>query len=286
VKLPFVKLHGCANDYVLVDGGTATGADAPDWSALARAASDRHRGVGSDGLLVALPPAAPAAADARMAMWNPDGSEGEMCGNGLRCLGKFLYDRGRVGREFRVETRGGVVPMRVEALDERGRAAELSAAIGIPDFTRARVPMAGPATPALDEPFELGGRTLRVSALRLGNPHCVIFVDDVERCPVQELGPALERDARFPQRVNVEFVQVLGPDELAQRTWERGAGETLACGSGATAAAAVARKLRRFGPDVRVRLRGGLLAVHWPGDGEPARLRGPAVEAFAGVLDL
>jgi len=152
------------------------------------------------------------------------------------------------------------------------------------------VPMTGPSgpsepsSPALDEPFELAGRSLRVTALNLGNPHCVVFVDDVENFPVQHVGPAIERDPRFPERVNVEFVQVLAQDELLQRTWERGAGETLACGSGATAAAVAARKVRGFGPDVRVRLRGGELSVHWPGDGHPARLRGPAVEVFEGVF--
>jgi diaminopimelate epimerase len=321
VKLPFVKMHGCANDFVLVEAGAParparaaagraagngagrdgaggpTGVAAPDagapataasidWAALAGRVCDRRRGVGADGLLVVTPPSAPGAADARMATINPDGSESEMCGNGLRCLARFLFDRGRAGREMRVETLGGVVALRVEKLDGRGRAAEISLTIGVPEFARARVPMAGPPdVPALDEPFDLSGRTLRVSALRLGNPHCVTFVEDLEGCPVQSLGPALERDPRFPQRVNVEFVQVLGPDELAQRTWERGVGETPACGSGATAAAIVARKVLGFGPDVRVRLVGGELRVHWPGDGKPARLTGPAVEVFEGSLD-
>jgi diaminopimelate epimerase len=296
VKLPFVKLHGSANDYVLVDavareGVEVVGATVPrdSWPALARAVADRRRGVGADGLLVVLPPSPSVAAEARMAMLNPDGSEAEMCGNGLRCLGKFLFDRGRVEREFRIETRGGVVPSRVERTDERGRAAELSVTIGVPDFTRANVPMApGPKgdAPALDEEFELAGRKLRVSALRLGNPHCVVFVDDVERFPVSGVGAAIEADPRFPQRVNVEFVQRLGKDELAQRTWERGVGETLACGSGATAAAIVARRLHGFGTPVRIHLRGGELSVDWPGEGQPARLRGPAVEVFEGSLEV
>ncbi len=282
VRIPFVKLHGCANDYVLVDGFELQLAD---WATLARSVADRRRSVGSDGLLVVQPPGNADAA-ARMAMFNPDGSEAEMCGNGLRCLGKFLFDRRRVGRDFRIETVGGPVPMRVERLAVDGSAVELSAEIGVPDFTRAHVPMAGPATPALDESFKLAGRTLKVSALRLGNPHCVVFVDDVEHYPVHSVGPAVERDPRFPQQVNVEFVAVAGPGELIQRTWERGAGETLACGSGATAAAIVARKVRGFPADIRVRLRGGDLTVHWPGDGAPATLRGPAVESFSGTLDF
>ena len=281
MKLPFAKLHGCANDYVLVD---ATRSRPADWPALARSSSDRRLGVGSDGLLVVLPPSDPRSA-ARMGMFNPDGSESEMCGNGLRCLGKYLFDRGRVGRDFVLETRAGPVATRVEATDERGAATELSIEIGRPEFIRSRVPMAGPDTPALDEPFELAGRQLRVTALRLGNPHCVVFVDDVDHFPVQSVGPAIERDPRFPERINVEFVQVTGHDELTQRTWERGAGETLACGSGATAAAIVARKLRGFGESIRVRLRGGDLRVDWPGEGTAARLRGPAVEVFTGELD-
>jgi diaminopimelate epimerase len=291
VKLPFVKLHGCANDYVLVDGAPA----GVDPGALARASADRRTGVGADGLLLVLPPTnathadprmRPMRADARMRMFNPDGSESEMCGNGLRCLGKFLFDRKRVGREFRVETAAGVCAMQVEATTPDGMASELSVEIGVPEFARARVPVAGDGGPMVDEPFELAGRSLRVSALRLGNPHAIVFVDDVDHFPVHSVGPALERDPRFPERINVSFVQVVGPDELRQRTWERGVGETLACGSGATAAAIVARRVRRFGPDVRLHVRGGDLAVHWDGDGKPARLRGPAVEVFAGVFDF
>jgi diaminopimelate epimerase len=280
VKLPFVKLHGCANDYVLLDGPQHLDS-APK---LARALADRRRGVGADGLLLVLPPSG-GSAQARMAMFNPDGSEAEMCGNGLRCFGKYLFDRGRAGRDFVVETRAGPVPMRVEQTDESGRAHELSAEIGIPEFERARVPMEGPPGEALDEPFELADRTLRVSALRLGNPHCVVFVDDVARFPVGNVGPAVERDPRFPQRVNVEFVELAGPGRLRQRTWERGVGETLACGSGATAAAIVARRLHGFPPDVEVELRGGTLRVNWPGGRAAARLRGPAVEVFEGVCD-
>ena len=285
-KLPFVKLHGCANDYVLVDGFALwSDRSHQDWGAIARACADRRRSIGSDGLLVALPPTSGVAA-ARMAMFNPDGSEAEMCGNGLRCLGKFLFDRGRVEREFTIETRAGLVAMRIEQYDSRGRATELSLAIGVPDFTRAAVPMDGPDSPALDEPFRLAGRNLRISALRLGNPHCVVFVDDVERYPVQSVGPAIECDPRFPQRVNVEFVQIAGVGLLVQRTWERGVGETQACGSGATAAAIIARKIHAFPETVRVQLRGGDLTVTWPGDGASARLCGPAAEAFEGVFDV
>lgn len=279
--LPFVKLHGCANDYVLIDGCAAT---LPDWGAFARAACDRRRGIGADGLLVVLH-AAPDA-DARMAMFNPDGSEAEMCGNGLRCLGKFLHDRRRVGRDFRIATRAGVVPMQVERVDAAGRATRLAATLGVPDFRRAAVPMAGPSElPARDEPFALAGRTLRLTALRLGNPHAVVFVDDVARYPVHSVGPALERDPRFPARVNVEFVEVVAHGRLRQRTWERGAGETLACGSGATAAAIVARVVHGFPADVAVELLGGEVTVRWAGEGQPATLAGPAVEIGRGTLD-
>ena len=281
MKLPFVKMHGCANDYVVVDG-----APPRDPAALARASCDRRTGVGADGLLLVLPPSSAGRADARMRMFNPDGSESEMCGNGLRCLGKFLFDRRRVGRAFRIETAAGVSAMQVEATAADGRASDLSVEIGVPEFARARVPVAGDGGPMVDEPFELAGRSLRVSALRLGNPHAVLFVDDVDRFPVASVGPAIERDPRFPDRINVSFVQATGPDELRQRTWERGVGETLACGSGATAAAVIARKVRRFGPDVRLHLRGGDLSVHWEGEGKAASLRGPAVEVFEGSLDL
>ncbi len=280
-RLPFVKLHGCANDYVLID---AAGGDVGDVTTLARAACARRTGIGADGLLVVRPPTSPQAV-ARMQMVNPDGSESEMCGNGLRCLAKYLFDRGRAGREFVLDTRAGLVATRVEALDGAGRATRLTVAIGIPDFERARVPMAGPPGAVLDEPFALANRELRLSVLRLGNPHAVVFVDDVDRFPVQSVGPAIERDPRFPQRINVEFVQRLGSARLRQRTWERGAGETLACGSGATAAAIVARKVHGFPPRVMIELRGGELEVEWPGDGAVARLCGPAVETCSGELD-
>ncbi len=280
-SLPFVKLHGCANDYVLVDGFSTM---LPDWSGFARAVCDRRRGIGADGLLVVLP-AAPEA-DARMAMFNPDGSEAEMCGNGLRCVGKFLHDRRRVGREFRIATRAGVVPMTVLRAEPGGRATHLAATLGVPDFRRSAVPMAGPPElPARDEPFALAGRTLRLTALRLGNPHAVVFVDDVARYPVHSVGPALERDPRFPARVNVEFVEVIAPGRLRQRTWERGAGETLACGSGATAAAIVARVVHGFASEVTVELLGGEVVVRWEGEGQAASLAGPAAEVCSGLLD-
>jgi len=269
-RVPFVKLHGCANDYVLVDG-FAHPLDEP--SRFAAAVCDRRRSVGADGVLLVMPPRG-AAAQARMVMLNPDGSEAEMCGNGLRCLGKFLFDRKRVGRDFTIETLGAPVAMRVAELAPDGRALLLSALLGVPEFESAQ-----------DEPFALANRSLRITALRLGNPHCVVFVDDVDHYPVASVGPAIERDPRFPQRVNVEFVEPVGPAALQQRTWERGAGETLACGSGAAAAAIVARKVRGFPPTVTVRLRGGDLVVDWPGDGAPARLTGPAVESFSGEVE-
>jgi len=272
VKLPFVKLHGCANDYVLVDGFAHA---RPQWGPFAIVACERRRGVGADGLLVVGPPSDPQRAQARMTMINPDGSEAEMCGNGLRCLGKFLFDRKRVGRAFRVETAAGVSAMQVEATAADGRASDLSVEIGVPEFARARVPVAGDGGPMVDEPFELAGRSLRLSALRLGNPHAVVFVDDVDRFPVLSVGPAIERDPRFPERINVSFVQATGQDELRQRTWERGVGETLACGSGACAAAVAAYDLGLVGTSVVVYQPGGPALVELSGD--TVTLTGPAV---------
>jgi diaminopimelate epimerase len=283
VILPFSKMHGCGNDYVVVD---ATSARLPELSEFAKEATDRRTGIGADGLLVVLPPDDLERADAAMRIFNPDGSESEMCGNGLRCLGKYLFDRQRVGREFTVETLSGRCALRVEATAPDGHATELSVEIGVPEFERRRVPMAGPDGEALDEPFDLANRSLRLSALRLGNPHAIVFVDDVDHFPVHSVGPAIEGDPRFPERVNVTFAQRVGADQLRQRTWERGVGETQACGSGATAAAIVARKIFRFGPDVRVAVRGGALAVRWEDDGKPARLRGPAVETFEGEIEV
>ena len=273
--LPFAKMHGCANDYVVVDG---IGERVPDPAALARAVCDRRRGVGSDGLLLAL---ASQHADLRMRMFNPDGSEAEMCGNGLRCLVLFAISRGLVdrGTDLRIETGAGVLGATVHSLD--GAWASIAVDMGAPRLDRAAIPMLGAPGEVIAEGLEVGGRTHTITAVSMGNPHVVVFVEDVDAAPLETLGPALERHAAFPRRTNVEFVQVLSRTAVRQRTWERGVGETLACGTGACAVAVAGVLTGRTEHEVTVHLSGGDLHVRWDEAGG-VRMTGPAVEVFDG----
>ena len=267
--LPFAKMHGLRNDYVVVD---ATRGAPRDPAALARATADRRGGVGSDGLLLALPSAE---ADIRMRMFNPDGSEAEMCGNGLRCLALFAAARGLVRdpSAMAVETGAGVLHARVAS------PANASAGEG-----RVTVDM-GP--PELLGPVSLmvHGYAIEAQRVSMGNPHAVIFVPDVEAAPVEGMGPRLETDPAFPNRTNVEFVEVVDRGHVRQRTWERGAGETLACGTGACAVVVAGIETDRLDRRVTVELRGGPLDVTWREDGH-VEMTGPAVFVFEGDWPL
>lgn len=282
--LPFTKMHGCANDYVVLDGFHH---EVLDPGGLARRMADRRTGVGSDGLLLALPGREEAL---RMRMFNVDGSEAEMCGNGLRCLVKFALERGLVPARAvgRVETGAGVLEYEAEMLagGPRPRVGMVTLRMGIPRLERSEVPMEGPPGPAVDVVLDLPDRALPVTAVSFGNPHAVSWVDDVDAFPVAEVGPRVERHPSFPRRTNVEFVQVLSPREVRQRTWERGCGETLACGTGACAVLVAGVLTGRTGRQARVHLRGGDLDVAWPEAGGPVFLTGPAVEVFDGRWPL
>jgi diaminopimelate epimerase len=264
--LRFVKMHGCGNDYVYVDGFRER---VEDPAALARRVSNRNFGVGSDGLILVLPSER---GDVRMRMWNADGSEAEMCGNGVRCVAKLAYESGHARRpELRVEVgREGatrVLPLRL-AVDETGRVRAARVDMGVPDVGTALETVQG---------FE----GLRVS---VGNPHFVVFAEPSDE-NVLGRGPALEKDPAFPRRANIEFARVDGPEEIALRVWERGSGETLACGTGATATVVAAVALRRIpGRRARVRLPGGDLDIEWSEADGRAYMTGPCVEVFRGEL--
>ncbi|MGH7151811.1 MAG: diaminopimelate epimerase, partial [Planctomycetota bacterium] len=268
-SMAFTKMQGAGNDFVCLDVGD-TGSPA-DPSALARALCDRRTGIGADGLLLIGPSRE---ADARMILINADGSRAEMCGNGIRCVGKYLHDRGRArGGEVRIETDSGVKTLRLHV--EAGRAVAATVDLGPPALLpdRLAVPVAPPGVPP---------RTFEGDRLSMGNPHFVVFLEeDLAAFPVEAYGPAIERHALFPDRTNVEFVRLRGRGEIDQRTWERGAGETLACGTGACASAVAAIRRGHAEGEVRVRLRGGELRIEWDGRG-PVYLTGPAVESFAG----
>jgi len=270
----FVKMHGLGNDYIVVDAFDTPLVEDP--RALCRVLSDRHHGVGCDGLLVLE---RSDRADFRMRIFNPDGSPGGMCVNGLRCAGKLLHEQGRVhGTELVAETGTELVGLELRVRGDRVEGARVT--LASPRLRPDEIPVLLPGDRVVDHPLPLGDATVRVTCVSVGNPHCVIVHDDVERLTLAEIGPGIERHPAFPSRTNVEFVRLEGPHLLRQRTWERGAGETLACGSGA-AAAVVACGLLGFGRGpYRVRLDGGELEVEWREEG--VSVAGPAVEVFRG----
>lgn len=279
-ELPFVKMHGLGNDYVFVDLFRETVADPP---ALARRISDRHTGVGGDGLILIAPSEV---GDARMEMYNADGSRAEMCGNGLRCVARYVHDEGIARKDrLKLETDAGLLEV---ALRLEGEAvAAVTVDMGPPRLEPSQVPVDRPGPgPLVEVPLEVGDRTLQVTCVSMGNPHCVTFVADADSAPVTELGPLVEHHAWFPNRTNVEFVSVVGPDHLRQRTWERGSGETQACGTGASAVCVAARLTGRTGRRVTIDLLGGRLELDWREADDHVLMTGPAVEVFRGVYPL
>ena len=275
MSLHFTKMHGCGNDYVYVD---CFRQPAPaDPAAFARRISDRHTGIGADGLILIE---RSDAADARMRMWNADGSPGEMCGNGLRCVGKYVFERGLACRDsLTIETAVGVRSLELTAA--AGRVERVRVNMGRPIFEAAQIPTTLLGNPPVLAPLSLGDRLFQVTCVSLGNPHCVLFVEEAtDRC-VHGLGPMIERHAAFPARVNVEFVQIKSPDAVTMRVWERGSGETLACGSGACAAVVAGVLAGKTARTVACRLPGGTLEVEWSDNGD-VFLAGPAVEVFEG----
>jgi len=272
--MKFTKMHGLGNDFVVVDGFSEHVKHA---ERLAVDICDRRTGVGADGLIVILPSDK---ADFRMHYINSDGSLAEMCGNGIRCLSKYVYEHGHTeSTDFMVETPGGL--NRQVLAVENGRVVEVSVDMGKPRFLRQEIPMRGENTRVVDEPLEVDGTEYSITALSTGNPHAVIFVKDVDKAPLSELGPKIERHQAFPNRTNVEFVQVIDKDNIRMRIWERGCGETLASGSGSSASA-VASIINGFTHrDVTVHVRLGQLRVSWPEDGSII-MSGPATEVFTG----
>ena len=298
----FSKMHGAGNDYVFIDG---RGIEEPDWPSVAARVSDRHFGVGSDGLIVAVPSAV---ADIRMRMWNADGSESEMCGNGIRCFAKFVLERGAApsaSGALRVETGAGVLTVE-PSWDDRGRvvyakvdmgeptlrAADVpadSARLGPSDYTRLdRALLAALGVDAEETLFDAAvtgaGERFDITAVATGNPHAVAFIDaPVAQVALDRVGPAVEHHPAFPNRVNFHVANLKGRGRIAMRPWERGAGLTLACATGA-AATVVAARLHGFVDDrVTVELPGGEVAVTWRGRG-PMLMEGPVQEVFTGEL--
>ena len=282
--MKFTKMHGCGNDYVYVD---CTEHMLANPSAAAIAVSDRHFGVGGDGLILICPSDK---ADFRMAMYNADGSEGSMCGNGIRCVAKFVYDKGLTDKTtLNIETKAGIKTL--ELTVENGKVSLVKVNMGMPDFRAEAVPVVGLGreVPGLGEgvvgqTVTVAGKPWTMTCLSMGNPHAVVWVDDVASLPLEQIGPAFEHAPYFPDRVNTEFVQVHNDHEINMRVWERGSGETLACGTGACASVAACYLNGRTGTQVMVHLRGGDLAVELGEDG-CIYMTGPATTVFEGEIN-
>jgi diaminopimelate epimerase len=272
----FVKSHGAGNDFVLIED--LDDALRPN-AAFVAAVCDRHFGVGADGLIRIT---RAGDADFFMDYYNADGDVAEMCGNGIRCLAKYVADRGLwTDDELRVDTRDGVKAMTLYR-DADGRVARVRVDMGAPILERAQIPLTGAGDP-LHESLDLAGTTLEATCVSMGNPHAVVFVDDLDATAFETLGPRLEKHERFPAKTNAEFAQVLNDHEVRMRVWERGVGETMACGTGACATA-VAASLRGFtGRSVAIHLPGGTLDIEWAEDGR-VYMTGPAEETFEGML--
>jgi len=267
--IPFVKMHGLGNDFVVVDERAG---DRRGWERLAPRIAHRRLGVGCDQVLVLR---SSARADVAVAFYNADGSPAGMCGNGLRCVARYLSEREGAGPALRVETPSGVVAVRTA-----GDGAEVD--LGTPRFEGREIPAKADG-PVREQPLPLGETSVKVTCVSVGNPHAVVFVDDAEAYPVEEVGPRIERHPFFPERTNVEFVQVLAPDRIRMRVWERGAGLTPACGSGAAAAAVASCWTGRTGREVAVVLDGGELEVRWEPETRHVFLAGPAAFVFEGT---
>jgi diaminopimelate epimerase len=275
--LEFTKMQGAGNDFIVLDGIRN---QLPPLEPLAARLCDRHFGIGADQLLVVRPSRS---ADFRMQIYNADGSQVEMCANGIRACFLYLREHGHTDADqIRVETLAGIVTPRAAG---PGR---VTVEMGRPVLEPEKIPttLGGGRGPVLEAPLEVDGESLRVSCISMGNPHAVIFVADPERVPVETLGPRIERHPAFPNRVNVEFASPVGRRRIRQRTWERGTGETLACGSGACAVAVVSMLRGLVERSVTVELRGGELEIAWPEDGAPVSMTGPAAEVFSGRIRI
>jgi diaminopimelate epimerase len=282
-------MHGLGNDFILLDGRRG---DLGELSSLAVRMCDRHQGVGADGLLIAEPSTS---ADFKMRIVNSDGSDARMCGNGIRCMAVWAYEEGLVsGHEFRIETLGGVMVPRLVL--ENGVATQVIVDMGVPHLERHEIPMLGsPVAQVVREPLAVEGQKFLVTMVSMGNPHCVIFLQDLEGqprledVPLTTWGPAIERHVDFPQKTNVEFVTVHSAEHLTLRVWERGAGVTMACGTGACAVLVAAHLNHLTGRQARVTLPGGDLHIDWraPSDGDSQGhvfMTGPCQRVFSGEV--
>lgn len=277
--MKFTKMHGIGNDYVYVN---CLEEKVDDPNQIARFVSDRHFGIGADGLILIHPSEI---ADFRMEMYNADGSQGAMCGNGIRCVAKYVYDHRLTAKEqISIETKSGVKSLDLTV--ENQKAGQIRVNMGTPDLNARNIPIQTETEQAVGMPIEIEGERFRITGISMGNPHAVVYLDDVKTFDIEKWGPKFENHPLFPDRINTEFCKILDSETIQMRVWERGSGETLACGTGACAAAVSSVLNGYTHTQVTVKLLGGDLKIFWDRDADQVYMTGPAVEVFSGEIDL
>ena len=279
--MKFTKMQGIGNDYVYVDCFQET---VNNPSAVAKFVSDRHFGIGSDGLILVKPSDV---ADCEMDMYNLDGSQGSMCGNGIRCVAKFAYDKGIVNKKnISVATKSGIKYLDLTV--KNGKVSSVKVNMGSPILNAKTIPVVSPREQVINEPLDVNGETYHITAVSMGNPHAIVYMDDVDGLDIAKIGPLFENHINFPDRINTEFVKVIDRHTLQMRVWERGSGETLACGTGACAVAVASTLNGLVDEDVpiTVKLLGGDLEILWNRQENLVYMTGPATTVFEGEIDL
>ena len=277
--MKFVKMQGCGNDYVYIDGSKETVENKPE---VVRKLSDRHFGIGGDGVIFINPSKI---ADFEMEMYNADGSRSEMCGNGIRCVAKYVYDYGLTDQtEITVESAGKIKYIRLFIKD--GKVDQVRVNMGAPELSAVNVPVKAETEQVIDAPITVEGTEYRMTCVSMGNPHAVIFMDEIQNLPMEQIGPKFEHHPCFPNRTNTEFVKVVDRHTVDMRVWERGTGETLACGTGCCATAVACVLNQKTEDDITVRLLGGELKIRWDREENCIYMTGPARVVFEGTIEL
>lgn len=275
--MKFTKMEGLGNDYVYVNGFTETVENKPE---TVRKLSDRHFGIGGDGVIFINPSEQ---ADFEMEMWNADGTRSEMCGNGIRCVAKYVYDHGMTDKTSLVIESAGKLKY-LELTVENGKVSMVRVNMGTPELTAVNIPVLSENEQVIDEPIIVSGKEYRMTCVSMGNPHAIVFVDNVKNFELEKIGPCFENHERFPKRVNAEFVRVIDRNTVEMRVWERGTGETLACGTGSTATAVACILNGLTDNSVTVKLLGGDLLIEWDRETNQVYMTGPATTVFEGEI--
>jgi len=283
MKIKFTKMHGLGNDFILIDCLDKELGNHSYLSNLSKKLCDRHFGIGADGLILILPSEK---TDLQMKIYNSDGTEAQMCGNGIRCFAKYAYENKIISKiKFTIETLAGIITP--ELIFKGKEISGIKVDMGIPKLERKEIPMEGENTPTVvNETLKIDSKTIfQITCVSMGNPHCITFVNDIQSIPVEEIGPKIENHPLFPEKTNAEFIQVLNKQEINFRVWERGAGETLACGTGACAALVATILNKKTDREAIIHLPGGDLDIQWADNGH-VYMTGPAELAFKGKMEI